>query len=174
LESLRYLHASDRAKLTVRIAGVGPVRDALQRKVADFKDIEIHLLGDQTKQEMVRLYAHADGFCLPSLADPNPLSVIEALWAGLPLLFSSRVGNHPEALEDGGNGFLFDPANPRGAAEAISRWLALSNDELSAFGSRSSRIARERSEPRTAIRDFLDAVLSLKQRKLLVAAAGTS
>lgn len=174
LESLQYLDAHERAKLALRIAGAGRLRAALQQKIAEFGDIEIHLLGDRTQQEMVRLYADADGFCLPSLADPNPLSVIEALWAGLPLLLSSRVGNHPEALENGGNGFLFDPTNPRDTADAISRWLALSDDELSTFGSKSSRIGRERFEPQAAIRAFLSDVLLPEPRPILAKAAGQS
>lgn len=48
---------------------------------------------------------------MPSLSDPNPLTCVEAVWAGLPLLVSNHVGNYPEIVEIGKNGFVFDYSN---------------------------------------------------------------
>lgn len=57
---------------------------------------------------MIALYAMSDVFLLPSLSDPNPLSCIEALWAGLPMLISCHCGNYPEVVRLGENGYVFD------------------------------------------------------------------
>jgi glycosyltransferase involved in cell wall biosynthesis len=158
-EGLRQLGPNDRRRLTVLIAGSGPMRDELRRRI-DTSDLDVHLVGHKSQREMSELYAQADGFCLPSLSDPNPLSVIEALWAGLPLLLSSRVGNHPECLQPSKNGFLFDPLNPQSLADVMSRWLDLSDEQLANFGEASSRIAHEEFVPHQIVQKFLNQVLT--------------
>ena len=159
LASLLHLKAADRSRLRILIAGAGPLRSKLQSWIAAH-DLEIRLLGHQSESEMIGAYGKADGFCLPSISDPNPLSVIEAMWAGLPLLLSSRVGNHPECLEESQNGFLFDPSDPGAAASAVSRWLNLPLREIQLFGERSQALARERFDPASVIERFLEDVLA--------------
>lgn len=158
LRSLLHLN-TDRSRLTLLIAGAGPLRSELQSWIAAH-DLDIRLLGHLSESEMISSYANADGFCLPSISDPNPLSVIEAMWAGLPLVLSSRVGNHPECLEESQNGFLFDPLDPEAAASAVSRWLNLAPWEVRLFGERSRALARERFDPDSAIERFLDDLLA--------------
>lgn len=156
LRGVRLLKKDERSRLHVVIAGDGPQRRLVQEQALD---LGIVLSGHKAGQELLDLYAEADGFCLPSLSDPNPLAVIEAIWAGLPLLLSSRVGNHPECLVSGENGFLFDPLAPESVAGAISRWLSLRPGELSQFGNRSLEIAKQKFSPEAAVRQFLDQVL---------------
>jgi glycosyltransferase involved in cell wall biosynthesis len=158
LSSLEHIDPALREKLVVCIAGTGPLLPELQQWTAT-RSVAVWLLGHQSESEMVELYAQADGFCLPSISDPNPLSVIEAIWAGLPLLLSSRVGNHPECLQDGKNGFLFDVFDQSSTTSAISRWLELSPKELSAFGNRSSQIAHEKFDPDQVIEAFLNELI---------------
>jgi glycosyltransferase involved in cell wall biosynthesis len=140
-------------------AGSGPLDQELERSASEH-DLDIQLVGHQSETGMRDLYAEADGVCLPSMSDPNPLAVIEALWAGLPVLLSNRVGNHPECLEHTKNGFLFDPVNPQSVADAVAQWLSLSPGELCRLGDHSLDIARRRFDPRRVITDFLDAVLA--------------
>jgi glycosyltransferase involved in cell wall biosynthesis len=158
LDSLRLVAAEERSKLRVVVAGGGPLLKELRRRIASW-DFDVSFAGDLTQSEMEKLYAEADGFCLPSLSDPNPLAVVEALWAGLPLLLSLRVGNYIECLQDGNNGFLFDPVNAKSVAEAVSRWLQLGAEELSRFGENSLRLAQARFLPEMVINEFLDDVI---------------
>jgi glycosyltransferase involved in cell wall biosynthesis len=67
-------------------------------------------------------------FVLPSLAEGFPLSVIEALAAGLPVV-ATRVGGIPEIIEDGRNGFLVPPADAASLARAVIRALELGEVE---------------------------------------------
>ncbi|HJW99071.1 MAG TPA: glycosyltransferase family 4 protein [Terriglobales bacterium] len=157
-EGISRLNREDRSRLTVLIAGSGPLRSKLAHWIVD-RDLDIRFLGQQHESRIAELYAQADGFCLPSLWEPNPLSVIEALWAGLPLLLSSRVGNHPECLQVGKNGFIYDPCSVEDVSRAVSAWLALSREELTHFGRVSLAIARERFDPDRVISGFLDDVL---------------
>ena len=48
---------------------------------------------------------------LPSFSDPSPLTIVEALCCGLPMLVSTYCGNHYEALSEGNNGYGFSPYN---------------------------------------------------------------
>ncbi len=157
LRGIRLLKKDDRSRLRIVIVGDGPQRRLIQEQALD---LGITVLGHIDERELLNLYAEADGFCLPSLSDPNPLVVIEALWAGLPLLLSSRVGNHSECLLPEQNGFLFDPLAPESVAGAVSRWLLLSREELVQFGNRSTQIAKQEFSPEAAVRRFLDQVLS--------------
>lgn len=159
LEGLQRLSREERSKLTVKIAGAGSLLGDLARWIRSH-DLDLRLLEHQDQEEMAELFLEADGFCLPSLSDPNPLAVIEALWTGLPVLLSSHVGNHPECLEERNNGFLFDPVNPDSVALAVSRWLALSSDELERFGNRSLQIAKSKFASGNVVRQFLDDVLA--------------
>lgn len=158
LEGIRHLSAADQINLTVLIAGSGPLKPLLERYIAR-NGFDVRLLGHQTQSQMATLYSQADGFCLPSISDPNPISVIEALWAGLPLLLSSRVGNHPECLRPGENGFLFDYTDPEAIAASISQWLALPQTKAVAFRENSLRIARSCFDPDRVLRRFIEDVV---------------
>lgn len=70
-------------------------------------------------------YAAADLFVLASVQDPCPLSVVEALHSGLPLLLSRRLGNASKALEESGNWWSFDPLDLRNSksADVVARFL---------------------------------------------------
>jgi glycosyltransferase involved in cell wall biosynthesis len=68
----------------------------------------VKFLGSRNQSEMLELYSVSNLFLLPSLSDANPLTCIESLWSGLPLLISKNVGNYPEVVNIGENGFVFD------------------------------------------------------------------
>lgn len=159
LEGLRRLSDNNRRRLTLVIAGSGSMHQELEQRRRAC-EVDAHFVGYKTQAELSQLYDHVDGFCLPSLSDPNPLSVIEALWSGLPLLLSSRVGNHPECLQQAKNGFLFDPLIPESIAEAVSRWLDLSEEQIRNFRTASSQIAQAKFVPEHIIRNFFDQVLT--------------
>jgi glycosyltransferase involved in cell wall biosynthesis len=57
--------------------------------------------------ELLRLYAEADVFVLPTRADCSPVVLGEAMAAGLPIV-STRVAAIPEAVNDGESGFLVE------------------------------------------------------------------
>ena len=146
-------------RFTLLIAGDGPLREVISDWIARHPALDIRLLGHLSADEMVKLYAVADSFILPSLSDPNPLSVIEALWAGLPLLLSDRVGNHPEVLVSEGNGWLFNPNCASEIHEVLEKWVATSDQGLKLRSSYSIKIAEERFTTTTIVRQFLSQLL---------------
>lgn len=144
------------------IAGDGSQKDLLQLGIqkAGMQD-SVRLLGHLMEEEVLDLLALADAFALPSLGDPYPLAVLEAMFAGLPLLLSDRVGCHPETLETGRNGLLFDPYQPQAVRQALEDFLALTPEQCAAMGEHSLHLAKERFGTANVVRDFVVGVLAL-------------
>jgi glycosyltransferase involved in cell wall biosynthesis len=77
--------------------------------------------------ELMALYARADIFTFPTLADALPLAIMEALASGLPVI-TTAVGALCEQVEDGVNGFLIPPGDADALAAATRRLV--SNPQL--------------------------------------------
>ena len=76
-------------------------------------------LGAVSMAERIGFFQKADIFVLPTYAEAMPMSVIEAMAAGLPVV-TTPVGGIPELIEDGADGLLFPPGDVQALAEKIS------------------------------------------------------
>lgn len=85
--------------------------------------------------EVVPLYHRTSAVVLPSLREGCPNIVCEAMACGKPVL-ASRIGDIPRLVEDGINGFLFDPLSPESIADALERFADLPLGERWAMGGR--------------------------------------
>jgi len=90
--------------------------------------------------DLPKYYALASAFILPSIKDTWGLVVNEAMASRLPVLVSEKVGCRYDLVEDGANGYLFDPFDVDDMADAMCRMAALSDDERCAMGRRSEEI----------------------------------
>lgn len=139
------------------VAGSGEEEQSL-REQATVMGVDMRLLGPKTPKEIAELYALSDCLLLPSVADSNPLTVVEGLWSGLPLLLSAHVGNHPEAVKEGINGYVFDYEDPKRSTALIDR-LVEADAEWVANASRVSlEIARETYHCPTVVGNLLTAL----------------
>lgn len=87
----------------------------------------IEFIGAVSLEERLEFFEKADIFVLPTYAEAMPISVIEAMAAGLPIV-STVVGGIPEMIKDGDEGFLIEPANAEKLAERLS--ILIENKEL--------------------------------------------
>lgn len=88
--------------------GNGPLRQSLAARGVSHPAI---LLPGQVSNDRVALYMRAaDVLVLPSLTEGRPVSVIEAAHTRLPVV-ASKVGDLPDMIEDGANGYLVEPGN---------------------------------------------------------------
>lgn len=129
---LRILKGAKNIKLF--IMGNGPLEKEI-RNVVEKDELPVVLINFIQQEKLVDYYAAADLFVLPSLKDPSPLSVIEAIAAGLPILVSSRIGNLEDVLDGSKNGWHYDPINEeeRGR-EIVLRISQMSHNELKEMG----------------------------------------
>ncbi len=133
--------SSYKDQATILIAGDGELKEELENLIRS-KNVDIKLLGYKNQEEVIELYSIADSFLMPSLSDPNPLTSIEALWSGLPLLVSSHVGNYPETVREGENGYVIRYENPKESIEKIDRLINSSVEWRTAAKQTSLAIAR--------------------------------
>jgi glycosyltransferase involved in cell wall biosynthesis len=74
-------------------------------------------------QEDVVPFLHAmDVFVLPSRTEGLPITILEAMAAGKPVV-ATAVGGIPEVVRDGETGLLAPPSDPGRLAEAVLRLL---------------------------------------------------
>ena len=99
---------------------------------------QVRFLG--SRADVPRLLHAADIFLLTSISEGIPLTVIEAMAAGLPVV-ATRVGGVPEIVEEGRTGWLAPSGNDEQLAAAILR-LAESDRAPEANGRRRSTARR--------------------------------
>jgi len=119
------------------IVGDGPQRDLIQNAArAHGMDRQTHLLGNRS--DIPNLLAALDVFMLTSHQEANPVSILEALAAGVPVI-ATRVGSVPETVREGITGYLAEPGD---VARLASRgvYLATHADVAARLGAQGRRL----------------------------------
>ena len=110
--------------VTLAVAGDGPERSALERRVGELGlDGRVSFLGSVPRAQVLRLFRAADASVLPSAWENFPHTVVEALAVGCPVI-ATAVGGVPEVVRDGENGLLVPPGDPAALAAAIERFFS--------------------------------------------------
>ena len=105
------------------VIGDGPDRDAFEAHARRLGiDSSVSFRGVRSPQEVADALASTDVFVLPSFAEGVPVSLMEALAAGVPVV-STPVGGVTELVEHGVNGMLVRPADPDALASAVTELL---------------------------------------------------
>lgn len=73
-------------------------------------------------REMTALYTRHDLLLVPSITEGSPLTLLEAMAAGLPVV-AARTGGIPDVVTHGQDGLLFEPLDPAAAAAEAVRLL---------------------------------------------------
>lgn len=108
------------------LLGDGPLRSELCDLVSDLSLQEsVHLPGFKQYNEVAPYYALAGALILPSLNETWGLVVNEAMSCGLPVLVSKRCGCARDLVENGVNGFTFEPYDVEGMAQLMLKISAM-------------------------------------------------
>ena len=123
------------------IAGEGPFRGELEG-LRDRLDLRGHveLLG--RRHDVPALLGAADVFVFPSHYEGLPGALLEAMFAGLPIV-ASDIPVHRECLEHGVSGRLFPLEAPEAIAAAVC-WVLEHPEEAKRMGRNAQRVANER------------------------------
>lgn len=146
------------AELT--IVGDGVLMDGLTSLVQE-KGIarRVHFEGSQ--DEVASYFGQSDVFCLSSDYEGMPMTLIEAMAAGMPIV-STNVGGIPDMLQHESSALL-TRADSSELADALVR--VLSDEDLrSALGEEAYRASRQFSHRSTA-RQYLDLYRSLTEHR---------
>ncbi|HEU0103774.1 MAG TPA: glycosyltransferase [Mycobacteriales bacterium] len=101
------------------LLGEGGTRVALEKQVAELGLADrVRMPGWQ--EDVPRLLPRYDALVLPSRTEGWPLTVVEAMLAGLPVV-ATPVGSVAEAVADGDSGLLVPSDDPAALAAALRR-----------------------------------------------------
>jgi len=111
---------------------------------------QVHFLGLRT--DIPEVLGAADVFVLSSDFEGNPLSVMEAMAAGLPIV-STGAGGVPDLIESGKEGILVQPGDVQGLSDSMT--FLLRNRELrKCMGMAAARRAREHFDVPVMVRAY--------------------
>ncbi|MDX6388072.1 MAG: hypothetical protein QOD85_1874, partial [Gaiellaceae bacterium] len=145
------------------LVGDGPDRPELERRAHELGVIrDTVFLGYQ--EDVAPFYSAFDALILPSSNEGTPVSAIEALAAGRPVV-ATRVGGVPDVVRDGEDGFLVEAGDTDELADRLEQ---LARDP--ALRERMGKQGRERVLPRYAVDRLVEDVDEL-YRSLLSEAA---
>lgn len=121
------------------MAGDGPLMPALRRRCAKLGlEGRVHWLGRVPHRRVADLMAACDALLLSSRSEGDPNVVLEALASGRPVA-ATRVGGVEDLVRPGENGFLAEPGDAAGLAEALAQVLARDWDPQALAGTVAGR-----------------------------------
>jgi UDP-glucose:(heptosyl)LPS alpha-1,3-glucosyltransferase len=107
-------------KMRLLVAGRGNARLYKTRRLRFWREEPVQFLGEVA--DMLRVYAAADIFILPTIYDPFSNACLEALACGLPVI-TTRSNGFSEIIENGVHGSIVDHAGDLLALrDAIRLW----------------------------------------------------
>jgi glycosyltransferase involved in cell wall biosynthesis len=130
-----------RTRTTLALVGDGPLRTEVESRARGLTEGEIRVVGHLERFGVRDWLCAADAFVLPTKRDNNPLSVIEAAFARLPLIVSRQAGNINELVQGGINGLVLEAVDAASISKALQHLLSLGDSERLEMGRRSLAIA---------------------------------
>ncbi len=146
------LRAAEAARVTLLVAGTGPLEQSLIAQAPS----GVRFLGRLPGHEVDRLLAGSRAAVVPSeWAENAPMAVLEPMALGRPVI-ATRMGGIPEQIRDGVDGVLVDAGDKRQLAAALR---VLADD--AALADRLGRSARERATTTFGPQAHLDGLLDV-------------
>jgi glycosyltransferase involved in cell wall biosynthesis len=109
----------------LKIIGSGPLEEELKKK---YSGEHLEFLGFRRWTELKSILEKSRCMVIPSECyENNPLSVIESLCLGTPVI-GADIGGIPELINPGINGFTFEPRNVADLKDKISKLYSCSDD----------------------------------------------
>jgi len=128
-------------RLCLSIGGNGET-DKLRKEINDKKLGEmVEYLGWVTQDKKNNCLQQTDVYILPSYNEGLPISILEAMSYGKPII-STNVGGIPEIVVSGRNGLLIEPGNLKQMEEAIN--FCIENvDTIKEYGKESRLLVKK-------------------------------
>jgi glycosyltransferase involved in cell wall biosynthesis len=143
-------NTSDTGDLELTIAGDGP----LAAELAGVAGVGVHLVGRLDTDEVRRLMLDSRALVFPSeWYEGMPMTMLEALAAGLPVL-ASELGSMTEIVSPLGRSWLTPPADVSALGRALR---GLATADVDAAGARARGLWRDHYSPEVALDALLDA-----------------
>lgn len=116
--------------------GIADVLEAFSRIRESFPDALLHVVGDAVKEragvvshgrlngnELRELFYDSQILVLPSYREPFGIALLEGMWSKC-VCIGTSIGEMPDIIDDGRNGYLIDPGDRATLVDRISKLLA--------------------------------------------------
>lgn len=131
------------------VVGGGEQRPNLENKAADLGVTDrVHFRGHVCDEELREAYLACDVFCQPGTAELQSLVTLEALSASRPVVLANAMAL-PHLVDEGVNGYLFEPGNPQDLAHKIDAILGKTPAERAEMGEKGHQKAVRHSMQKT-------------------------
>jgi glycosyltransferase involved in cell wall biosynthesis len=111
--------------LPLYIAGEGPDRNDVEEMALEQLQDRVQFTGYLTGEALVKAIDAARAVILPSEWYENaPMTILESFTRGKPVI-GARIGGIPEMIDDGVNGYLFEPGNTADLQKKLEMFLDL-------------------------------------------------
>ena len=161
LEVLQANRAALQGKYVLELGGDGET-EKLEQLIAQYGlNASVKFLGFVTGAQKEKRLQEADVYLLPSYHEGLPISVLEAMSFGLPVI-STNVGGIPEVVVSHKNGLLIEPGDHTAIFEAIKFFID-NPEKIREYGLRSYEMVAQHHFPAPVMRslnDLYQAVLS--------------
>lgn len=127
--------------LLLLIGGNGETDRLIKEIEENGLDHIVHFEGWVSGEKKIQLFNMSDALILPSYTEGLPVSILEAMSYGLPIL-ATPVGGIPEVVIDGVSGFYFSAGNKNDIYQSINK-LMHSKTELKTMSENNLRKANE-------------------------------
>lgn len=124
------------------VAGAGEIEQVKSKAIAEGVAEHFAFPGWVRGEQKKKLLKESDVFFLPSYTEGMPMSVLDAMGYGLPIV-ASNVGGIPRIVHEGENGFMREPGDTAGFAEAIIQIMTSDAMRIN-MGKQSMEIVKER------------------------------
>jgi glycosyltransferase involved in cell wall biosynthesis len=135
--------------------GNGSYENELREKFPDVFCRQFLHRSEVGHEEALRAMRMAGFVCVPSLWDVFNLTVIEAMQQGQVVLCSEKAGAEM-LIEEGVNGFLFDPSSAQSLASGLLKCQHLSEEERERIGRRAVATIQRHFAAATLVQQRLD------------------
>ena len=131
-------------QINFKIAGTGEEKLFLEN-LADTIDITeyVNFVGWVNDIEKKELIKESQLLVLPSYNEGLPMSILEGISFGLPVI-ATNVGDIPEAVINGKNGFLINPGDIQSLASSLEKIILSGEKRWKEFSKKSKEIATEK------------------------------
>lgn len=128
-------------QVTFLVVGDGPLRESLEQEVVQL-GLQSRVVFAGQKDNISEILPILDVFVLPSITEGLPLTILEAMAAGKPVV-ATRVGGVPEAILEGKTGLVVAPKDPEALAVALAGLLG-ERDRLNRMGANGRKHVQEK------------------------------
>jgi glycosyltransferase involved in cell wall biosynthesis len=154
------LFCSNVPDITLTVAGCMFPEEKIRSYFVPEVRARVHVIPLVKRPDMPALYAAHDVFVFPSLAEGMPLTLLEAMATGMPVISSDAPGM-ADIVEDEFSGLLVQPADVNELAAAMER-MCRSADLRRQFGQAAQQTARRHTWP----------IVTQRLERILLLAAG--